>query len=210
MKKHMGIIAAAILGSSALAGTALASSGESPWLIRGRMIAVAPDEGASIVPIGGDVSIDTSIVPELDISYFFTKNIAAELILATAPHSATAKGTSLGDIDLGDMWLLPPTLTLQYHFYPTEKIKPYIGAGINYTIFYDVERSSSINRLDCDNSFGGALQAGVDYMLDDHWLVNVDVKKVWINSDVSINNGAVRADLDIDPWIIGFGFGYRF
>lgn len=168
-----------------------------------------PDESADISPIGGDVSIDNSIVPELDFSYFFTKNIAAELILATTPHDATAKGTALGNVDLGDVWLLPPTLTLQYHFYPAENIKPYVGAGINYTYFYGEDKASGITSIDYDDSFGGALQTGVDVDIHDRWVLNADVKKIWINTDVTINN-TVHADVDINPWVIGIGVGYKF
>ena len=108
------------------------------------------------------------------------------------------------------MWLLPPTLTAQYHFDTETAFKPYVGAGINYTMFYNEKAGSSINDIKYDNSIGGALQVGFDYAIDDHWMLNADVKKVWINSDVSINGGAVRADVDIDPVIVGFGVGYKF
>lgn len=206
-------LSAILLGSACVLMSSMAIAGGQDghsWLVRGRALAVVPDESANISAIGGDVSISTTIVPEVDISYFFNRHIAAELILATTPHSVTAKNTSLGSIDLGDVTLLPPTLTLQYHFYPTEKIKPYVGAGVNYTYFYDAEHGSAINNISYDDSIGGALQAGVDYMLDDHWLLNFDVKKIWISPDVSINSGAIRANVDINPWVIGAGVGYRF
>ena len=172
---------------------------------------MTPDESADI-SIGGDASIDNSVMPELDFSYFFTDNIAVELILAVTPHDVAAVGTALGDIDLGDVTLLPPTLTLQYHFMPKETMSPYVGVGVNYTKFFDADVSSGgvVTDIDYDSSFGLALQAGIDYALNERWLINVDVKKVWINTDVSINAGAVTADVDIDPWIFGFGFGYRF
>ena len=180
-------------------------------LVRARAIYVTPDESADI-SIGGDASIDNSVMPELDFSYFFTDNIAVELILAVTPHDVAAVGTALGDIDLGDVTLLPPTLTLQYHFMPKETMSPYVGVGVNYTKFFDADVSSGgvVTDIDYDSSFGLALQAGIDYALNERWLINVDVKKVWINTDVSINAGAVTADVDIDPWIFGFGFGYRF
>lgn len=213
MKRYFAAASTAtLLGASLLlSNTAQASDDKDySWLIRGRAITVSPDESADISVIGGDVDIDTSVVPELDISYFFTKHIATELILATTKHNATATGTSLGDVDLGSVWLLPPTLTVQYHFYPTEKFKPYVGAGVNYTYFYNDKHGAAINNISYDNSFGGALQAGMDYNLDEHWLLNFDVKKIWINSDVSINSGAIQADVDIDPWVVGVGVGYRF
>lgn len=180
-------------------------------LVRARAIYVMPDESADI-SIGGKPAIDNSVMPELDFSYFFTDNIAVELILAVTPHDVAVTGTDIGDVDAGDVTLLPPTLTLQYHFMPKEKMSPYVGVGINYTKFFDADVPSGgvITDIDYDSSFGLALQVGIDYAINDRWLINVDVKKIWINTDVSINAGAVTADVDIDPWIFGFGFGYRF
>ncbi len=180
--------------------------GDKNWMVRFRGVAVVPQEDASTT-IGGNVNIDNTVVPEVDFSYFFSKNLAAELILATTPHDATA---TAGNIDLGSVWLLPPTLTFQYHMDPMDGWKPYFGAGVNYTIFYGEDKGPAINSIKYENSFGPALQAGVDYKLDNGWFLNFDVKKIWINTDVKINGGAIRADVDIDPWVIGFGAGYRF
>lgn len=182
------------------------------WIIRARALMVEPDEDASISPIGGNVDIDEQYVPELNFTYFFTKNVAAELILATTPHNVTAVGTTVGQVDLGDVWLLPPTLTLQYHFMPeSDSFRPYVGAGINYTHFYNAD-SGAVNSIDYDDSFGYALQAGFDYGIDENWALNFDVKKVMINTDVTIQSGATRinADVDIDPYIFGVGVAYRF
>ena len=185
------------------------------WLFRLRAITVQPDESADITPIGGDVDIDASVVPEFDITYFFTDHIAAELILGVTPHDVTAVDTSLGDVNLGDVTLLPPTLTLQYHFNPTGQLRPYIGAGVNYTLFFneDLPSGSPLASIDYDSSFGLAAQAGFDYQLNERWFFNVDLKKVMINTDVTIDAGAlgiVEADVDIDPWIFGVGFGWRY
>jgi outer membrane protein len=203
---HIMMITTAL---SLTAGIVSAEEAQSPWQVRVRAIGVLPDEDASVTPIGGDVKIDNAYVPEVDISYFFTKNIAAELILATAKHEVKNDGSALGDIDLGSAWILPPTLTLQYHFSPEETFSPYVGAGVNYTFFYN-EDSGDMASVRYDDGFGVALQAGMDYKLDEHWLLNFDAKKLWLNTDVSINSGAVSADVDLDPWIIGVGVGYRF
>lgn len=202
-----GLIAAPLMTAPA----ALASSVDDPWLVRVRAISVMPDESATITPIGGDVDIENQIVPELDISYFLNENFALELILATTPHDVEAVGTSVGDVDLGDVWLLPPTLTAQYHFNPRGDFRPYVGAGINYTIFYN-EDEGAVTSIDYDDSIGFALQAGVDVPINDTYFFNLDVKKVFINTDVTIDAGgvAVAADVDIDPWVIGVGVGRRF
>lgn len=189
------------------AGNVLAED-KSPWQVRLRLIDVVPQE-SSTVSIGGEVTADNSLVPELDITYFWSKNFATELILATSKHNIGAVGTALGDVDLGHTWVLPPTLLAQYHFNPDGKLRPYLGAGINYTFFYS-EDAGDLSTIDYDNGFGFALQGGIDIGLDDHWMLNADVKKIWLNTDVSINGGAVTADVDLDPWVFGLGFGYRF
>ena len=180
------------------------------FLIRARGIAVVPDESSTVTPIGGDVKIDNAVAPELDLSYFFTENFALELIAATAKHDARVSGSALGNLDIGEFWILPPTLLAQFHL-PLGNFKPYVGAGINYTITYGEDAAGgAIDNFDLDNGFGWAAQIGVDYMLDEHWLINADIKKIWLNLDAKVNNGAVRADIDVDPWIFGIGVGYRF
>ena len=180
------------------------------WLARARAIAVLPQEDASIKPIHGDVGLNNSYVPELDFSYFFTNNIAAELILATSNHNAKAQHTAAGNLDLGNVMVLPPTLTLQYHFVNESNFKPYIGAGVNYTHFYDVNKGNDVNNIKYKDSFGPALQLGADYALDKNWSLNVDLKKIWMSSDVKINGGNIKADVNVDPIVVGFGVGYRF
>ncbi|MGH1402613.1 MAG: OmpW/AlkL family protein [Alphaproteobacteria bacterium] len=151
-------------------------------------------------------SVDNSYVPEVDLTYFFTENIAAELIAATAKHSVSAGGSKLGDT-----WILPPTLTLQYHFTPDNKFSPYVGAGINYSLFYGESDADGFSDLDVGNGVGFALQAGFDYWINDNWGLNLDAKYIDLDIDVGVANGTLNAyDVDIDPWIIGAGVSYRF
>lgn len=203
-----------VLGCLLTSGAALTSASaqeQGSWLVRLRGIDVVPHESATISAIGGDVSINNKVMPELDFTYFFTENVAAELILATSKHDITAVGTTLGDVAVGSVWLLPPTLTVQYHFLPNSMIRPYVGAGVNYTIFYNSDAAGgTVTSTDYSNSFGPALQAGVDFMIDDHWLVNLDVKKIWIDTNAKLNGGAIVADTKINPWVFGAGIGYRF
>lgn len=199
----------AALAALAVAAPASAESGD--WLVRLRAINVAPNESADIATIGGDVDIDSSIVPELDITYFVRDQWAVELILGVTPHDVMAVGTALGDVDLGDVTLLPPTLTLQYHFNPDGQVRPYLGAGVNYTHFFneDLPSGTTLTSIDYDASFGLAAQAGVDFAIDEDWFFNVDVKYIDIDTDVTIN-GAIAADVEIDPVVFGVGFGRRF
>lgn len=187
-------------------------------MIRGRLLVVEPQESASLNTIGGrivngDVDISTSVVPELDITYFFTPNFAAELILGVTPHRVKGSG-ALAGVRIGDAWLLPPTLMLQYHFTGLGSVKPYIGAGINYTIFFNEKAKGGFTSFDLEDTFGFALQAGVDIMLNQNWGINFDVKKIFLEPKVKVNGGVpaggVGGKVKIDPWLIGAGVTYKF
>ncbi len=185
----------------------------SKWQFRLRGIVVTPDESADIETIGGDASISTAFVPELDISYFFDENWSLELILATAKHDVEAVGTAAGDIDLGHVWLLPPTLTAQYHFTGGDFV-PYLGAGPNLTLFYGVDEGPTADDVEYDTAVGFALQGGFDFMLNDKWFLNLDVKKLFLGTDATIDattalGATVGAEVDINPWIFGFGVGVK-
>jgi len=233
MKLH---IFAGLAAATAFVSTAPAFAEPGDWMVRGRVIGVLPDEGADLsvggTALAGSVDIDDQYVPELDITYFFTDRIAAELILGVTPHDVTATNVTVpgvltdAQIDLGDVWLLPPTLTLQYHFDTGSAFKPYVGAGVNATFFFNEDEGPVADGIEYDPTIGFALQAGFDYDLDGvpgGWAFNADVKKVWIEPDVEVNltsalgaalGGApsvkVNADVEINPVIAGLGFGYRF
>jgi len=180
---------------------------ESPWLVRARAVHIEPDNKSD--PVGGVGAADTikvanKTIPELDISYFFTPNIAAELIL-TYPqkHQVILNGAEIGSFKH-----LPPTLNMQYHFAPGATINPYVGAGVNYTRISSVKLLDGAGDLEND-SFGLSLQAGVDLRLDDHWSINADIKKVNIRSDVFVG-GAKASQVKVDPVLFGLGVGYHF
>lgn len=180
------------------------------WQVRLRAISLNTDDSghtSSATPAlnGLATHTDFDAMPELDISYFFTDNFSAELILATTKHNVRA-----GNVDLGSVWALPPTLTAQYHFDTNTPFRPYVGAGINYTYFYGVDEAAGINTVEYDPGFGYAMQVGADYMLDEHWMINADLKKIYVGTDISVNNGAATAKADLDPWVFGLGVGYRF
>ncbi len=164
----------------------------------------------AVVP-GADADLDTEVVPAATFTYFFNKNIAVELICCVATIEAHGKG-ALAGAKLGTSWIFPPVVTLQYHLDPIRGIKPYVGAGVQYIHFFD-ENSNIGGNMKINDAFGYAIQAGADVSLGDGWYLNADVKKIWIDTDVTWNNsslGAVRADINLDPWIISAGVGYRF
>jgi outer membrane protein len=100
-------------------------------------------------------------------------------------------------------------LLLQYHINPNGRIRPYVGAGLGYMIYYGADKGA-VASIDYENGISYALQAGVDIGIDEHWAVNLDVKKLFHNTNVTINGGAIEADVDLDPWVIGAGIAYRF
>ena len=203
MNKYTLSIAIAALGM--IAGNAMAE--DSPWLVRARVVNI--DTAKKADPISGAgaadrVTVANKTIPEVDISYFMSPNLSAELIL-TYPqkHDVALDGKNIGSIKH-----LPPTLTLQYHFMPEASFSPYLGAGVNYTRFSGVNLLGGTGGLDT-SSFGLAAQAGADLKLDKRWSLNVDVKKVQIRSDLTIS-GAKVSNLQVDPWLVGVGVGYRF
>jgi len=179
--------------------------------VRVRVIGVVPDESSSISAIGGKVSVDESVTPELDFTYFFTDHIAAELVLTLSPHDVRAVGTSAGNLDLGDVLLLPPVLSLQYHVLPDSSFRPYVGVGVNYTIAIDEDPGVAAD-IDYDEAVGLVLGAGCDLDITDQLFLSLDVKKAFLNVDVEVQalGTTVTADVDLDPWIFGVGLGCAF
>jgi outer membrane protein len=218
-----GIAAVATLGATMIAAAAPAHAEAGDFLVRGRFIVVAPQDGSSgITPAFPDdgVSIDTAYAPEIDFTYMVTNNIGLELIAATTKHSATGKsGTPAAVGKLLDTWVLPPTLTLQYHFAPDGGIRPYVGAGLNYTIFYKERAAGSLENalgptdVSLSNSFGWALQAGADIPLNESLFVNFDVKYIDMDTTARLTTtaaGVQQVRVDINPIIVGVGIGMRF
>ena len=198
MKKQT--IVAAVLAACSVTAAMAQASGEGPWLVRARAVHL---DMANKDGTGLGLSVNNKTIPEVDVSYFFTPNIAAELIL-TVPQKHTVY---LGGASIGTFKHLPPSLLLQYHFTGLTGYKPYIGAGLNYTRITDVNLGLGAS-LEKD-SWGGALQVGMDIPLDKNWSMNFDVKKVYIRSDVFIG-AANQGTLKLDPFLVGVGLGYRF
>jgi outer membrane protein len=205
MKKTTIALTLGLLGLAA--GQAMAQQQRGSWLVRAR--AVHMDTADKADPVGGAgaanrITVSNKTIPEVDISYFFSPNLAAELIL-TYPqkHSVHLDGARIGSFKH-----LPPTLTLQYHFTPQATFSPYVGAGVNYTRISNVNLLGGSGSLERD-SVGLALQAGVDFKLDRNWSINFDVKKVQIRSDVRAG-GAQISRVKVDPLLVGIGLGYRF
>ena len=258
MKKTLVALAVAAALMPALA---MAEAGD--IVVRVRATHIAPDESsklgsqtdatfpthvvsgtansAAIYGTGTALQVDSNTIPEIDFSYYITKNIAAELILAVGTrHDVNVNGTGgllAGHHDLGSVNLLPPTLTAQWHFNPDQTFDPYVGAGISYVRAMDRSLNAALAGGAVNvpihierNSFGPAIQAGFDYNLENKWLFNFDVKKIWFGTDVTADTTSVNAlgtvgsahygnipagwhkidSLDVDPWVVSVGFGRKF
>ena len=196
MKKNLLAALSLCLLSS---GAVQAQEAQGPWMVRARAVHLNSANKDS-TPLG--LAINDKTIPEIDITYFFSPNLAAELIL-TVPqkHTLSAAGTAIGSLKH-----LPPALLVQYHF-NAPGFRPYVGAGLNYTRFSAVRLPAGV---DIDrNSVGPALQVGMDVPLSKNLYLNFDVKKVFIKTDVSAG-GAKLGTFKVDPVLVGLGLGWRF
>ncbi len=209
MMKFGAVAAVALAAAFSLAAPSAEARILDRLQIKVGVSAVLPDESASVSLIGGDVEISDEYVPSLQLEYFMTDHVSAELLCCIARHDVAA--TATGGIDLGQITHFPPTLTLKYRWNVENNFQPYVGAGVNYTHFFD-EDPGAVDSIEYEDSVGPALQAGFDYRLNEHWAVNVDVRRIWINSEVTIVAGAntINADVDINPWVASVGVGFRF
>jgi len=186
------------------------------WIVRARAVHLdSANKDSTNVPGVGNLglSINNKWLPEVDITYFLSPNLAAELIL-TVPQKQTVYVGALGGANAGTFKHLPPTLTLQYHMTGLTGFRPYVGAGLNFTRLMSVNLAGASTALgakvDLDrNSWGLALQVGVDVPLGGGWLLNADVKKVQIGTKV-LANGASLGKFKVDPVLVGIGVGKRF
>jgi outer membrane protein len=176
-------------------------------ILRGRAVAVLPDESGEFIPIGGSPYISDAILPEVDVSYFLTDNIAVEGILGFIPHRAKAENTSQGTRYGGWIYAVAPTVMMQYHIPVTEVVSPYLGLGMAYVKYFEDDKA---DQLQYEDDFAAVAQAGVNIHIDEKWHANIDIKRAWVGTEVKINGGEARGDVNIDPMIYGVGVGYRF
>lgn len=181
------------------------------WLVGLKVLNLNPDV-ESVTSIGGEARVADDTVPELDIRYFLTDNIALETILGYTEHKVSAAGTQLGDVNLGSTKVLPPTITLQYHFTGGRRFLPYLGAGLNYTVYFDSDPGDTVD-VSYKDDFGFALNLGFDYVLNENTYFNVDLKKYKLSTDTVIDAGdagIATASVDLDPLAMSIGFGWKF
>ncbi|WP_298969928.1 OmpW family outer membrane protein [uncultured Roseobacter sp.] len=194
----------ALLLSSALAllaAPALAQS-QGDWTIGLGLANVNPKSGNGTLA-GSEADIDDDIALTFTFEYFIRDNLGIELLAATPfEHDI-----SIGGAAAGSTKHLPPTLSLNYHFANASAWTPYVGAGINYTTFFEEE--SALGTLELDDSFGVSLQAGVDYQISDAGSLRLNVRWFDIDTDATLN-GASIGTAEIDPILVGVAYVHKF
>lgn len=183
------------------------------WIVTGRVTDVASGADDAITTAAGAatglrVDVGDSVMPTLGFTYFVTDNISVEAILGATRHEIRAQGPAT-DLAVHETWVLPPVVTVQYRPAPEARVSPYVGAGLNYMVFFNGDNRNGFD-VNLDNGFGYALQAGADVAVSGPWTVNLDVKKVWFNTDADINGGTLKSDVNLDPWVISLGLGRKF
>lgn len=183
------------------------------FIVTGRVTSVTSDASDPITTAAGAASglhidVGSSVVPTLGFTYFLTDNISVEAILGASHHDIRAKGPGT-DVLVHETWVLPPVVTLQYRPLPGARVSPYVGAGVNAMVFFGGKDRNGFD-VSLDNAVGWAVQAGVDAPINERWSLNADVKKVFVKSDASINGGALKSEVQLDPWVVSVGLGRRF
>ena len=209
---HATTIALIACAAQAFAPNAAAFEG-GDWLVRAGVSVVDPQSDNGLIHLNkvveappSDLSIDPATSFTFNVSYFFTPSVAVEL-LAAYPFNHDLE---LTDVNLhGSVDHLPPTLSAQYHFSLNEHVKPYVGAGVNWTLFSNEKVDAKGVHVSIDDSIGPAFQIGSDFPLNEHWLVNVDVRWIQIEGDAEINHVNV-GNVRVNPFVYGLNVGYRF
>ncbi len=221
---RISLAALAALGAM-VTSSSLPAASAGDWIVRGSIANVSPNDDTGNVsgPLSGalagaEVDVESQTALGVTGAFFMTGNIAVELLASSEfEHDLSIDGGALDGADLGSIKHLPPTLSVQYHFDTGTAFRPYVGAGLNYTIFTDEDvagdaAAAGVTDLDLDNSTGGAVQAGVDYELGNGWLINAGIRYIDIDTtaEVSTATGTTDVDVEIDPWVTNIGIGYRF
>ena len=192
--------------------------GKGDFLIRLSALGVLPQDTSSRVKvIGGRVKATNQVAPEFTFEYFFTAHISLDLIAASTRHELAAEDTALGKVDLGSTWVLPPTLTLAWHFRPHKRFNPYAGVGLTLAFFHNISPAGgAVQKLDLRTTVGPAANVGFDYQLVGNWFFNFDAKQMWLSVPAFVNErgGAsgpyIHARDSLNPTTVAAGIEYRF
>ena len=222
MKKQLlnGAIAAVLGATAALSAMPAMAYQAGDMVLRGGLAGVLPTGDGAVPGVpGGKVEADDGFSAGITFTYMATNNIGIGVLGAWPfSHDVDGTGALAGLGTVAEIEHLPPTLTLQYHFDTASKLRPYVGAGINYTTVIDIDETPSMagDQLDLDDSWGFALEAGVDYELQNDWLVGAAVWYLDIAFDTTISGGNLGLanptffETEVDPWVFMLSVGKKF
>ncbi|MFA3760966.1 outer membrane protein OmpW [Yersinia sp. 2544 StPb PI] len=205
----------ALLAVAALAPIAASAHQAGDYIFRAGTATVRPNAGSDDVLGYGSFKADNNTQLGLTFSYLITDNIGVELLAATPfRHKIGLEATGT----IAEVKQLPPTLMAQYYFRDKQdKLRPYLGIGLNYTTFFDEKfnntgQGAGLTDLSVKDSWGIAGQAGMDYMVSENWMLNMSVWWMNIETDVKFKAGGEEQSIHtrLDPWVFMFGAGYRF
>lgn len=208
------VISTLIAGSLVLTSASVAAVEKGDWLVRFGAVNVSPNDNSTSLTLAGPnstVGVDDNTQVFANLSYMIKENVAVELLAATPfSHDIVGTGALSGVGKVGETKQLPPTLSIQYHFTPKASVRPYVGAGINYTIFFSEKTTGALagTTLSLDDSWGLAVQAGVDVDITKDWFFNADIR--YINIETTATTVLGTAEVEINPTVISLGIGTRF
>jgi outer membrane protein len=156
--------------------------------------------------------IADAAAPAFEIVWFATPRVALASIAAPSRHAFGVRGSALGDVPLGSAWVASPNLAVQFHPWPAARVSPYVGAGA--TLFLARSdggtRAPFVGGVAASSAVGPLLNLGVDVEVAPNWLLNLDARRAFLRTEASVNAGLVRANLRLDPWVVGGALRYRF
>jgi outer membrane protein len=231
MKKS--VLSLCVLASLGFASAEVFAHKAGDLLVRGRVININPSDDSTAITSNATagflvpdskVGVEDAWTLDIDITSMITDNFGVELLLdPSTKHELTGKNAIAGFNKIGETTVLPPALIAQYHFSPKSQFQPYVGLGLNYTMFFKSELTNAalgtalggVGKLEIDNKAGWVAQAGADFDMGNGWFVNADMKYIGLKTTASFTYGAgltnrASLDVDINPWVYGIGIGKRF
>ncbi len=220
MKKLiLASVAALALSASGAMADGLVTAKKGTIKLDVRLTNVAPDEkGDVLTAAGADTTLNVAIgnytIPTIGIEYYLTDNVSVEAIAGVTRHKISVPGIKAAlnatpSDDLAKVWILPPNITAKYHFNTNSAFVPYVGAGINYMLYYSIKEQSSLP-VSLKNKGGLALQAGFDVNTTSKLSYNFDVKYDFVKTDAKVAGGAYKSNVTVNPLIVSLGVGYKF
>jgi outer membrane protein len=203
----------AVCGALVLGGGG-AVAAEGDWIVRVGVAHVSPndDSGELSGVAGAEVSVDSATSLGITIAWMATDNVGIGVLGAWPfKHDIKGEGALSGAGKIAEVKHLPPTVTLQYHFNPAGAARPFVGAGINYTTFFS-EKTHGLGgaSISLDDSWGWAVEAGIDFDLNQDWFASAQLWYIAIDTTATLGDGLGTIDVDIDPWVAMIGAGRRF